>query len=248
MKDYGLGRAAEGRESGLSRSARSVAGWLAGAVVAGGVILGAYAVQDAQGAQTALGTSPGAVALNPASGPVNSMPQWSTTTGCPAGFQGSAVFRAVRPNGTTFSISMAADKVTAPFSGTLQGPITEIQSVAGVPDGGWQEFVVICFSGDSLTGSSHPDMDTFIAYSANGTYTSSAVAPTTPADPSSPSSADGTGAGSGASGASGTGSGSSSSPGVTPSPSMTLITPDPTSSPSTAQLASPLKSDFAVTG
>jgi hypothetical protein len=228
-----------------------MAGWLAGAVVAGGVILGAYAAQDAQGAQTALGTSPGAVALNPASGSVNSTPKWSTTTGCPTGFQGSAVFRAVRPNGTTFSISMAADKVTAPFSGTLQGPITEIQSVADVPDGGWQEFVVICFSGDSLTGSSHPDMDTFITYSANGTYTSSAVAPTTPADPSS-SSAGGTGAGSGASGTSGTsgtGSGSSSSSSnVTPSPSMTLITPDPTSSPSTAQSASPLKSDFAVTG
>jgi hypothetical protein len=227
-----------------------MAGWLAGAVVAGGMLLGVYAAQDAQGAQTALGTSPGAVALKPASGPINSTPTWSTTTACPAGFQGSAVFRAVRANGTTFSISMAVAKVTAPFSGTLQGPITEIQSVADVPDGGSQEFVVICFSGDSLTGTSRPDMDIFITYSANGTYTTSDVAPTASAGSS--SSTSGTGAGSGASGTSGTsgtdpGSGASSSS-VSPSPSMTLITPSSTASPSTAKSPSPLNSNFAVTG
>jgi hypothetical protein len=225
-----------------------MAGWFAGAVVVGGVLLGGYAAQDAQGAQSALGTNPGAVALKPASGSTNSTPTWSTTTGCPAGFQGSAVFRAVRADGTTFSISMAADKVTAAFSGTLQGPILEIQSVAGVPNGGSQELAVICFSGDSLTGSSRADMDTFITYSANGaSYTSSAVAPTASADPSSQS-ATGTSAGSGTSGTSGTGSGSGSSSSVSPSPSMTLITPSSTSLPSTARTPSPLKSNFAVTG
>jgi hypothetical protein len=225
-----------------------MAGWLAGVVVAGGVLLGGYAVQDAQGAQTALGTDPGAVALNPASGSVSGTPTWSTSTACPAGYQGSAVFRAVRSDGTTFSISPAADKVTAPFSGTLQGPITEIQSVAGVPKGGSQEFVVICFSGDSLTGTSHPDMDTFITYLGNGTsYTTSSVAPATLSDSQS-SSASGTGSGGAGSGGSGTGTGSGSSSSVTPSPSTTLITPSITSSPSPARSPSPLKSTFAVTG
>jgi hypothetical protein len=231
----------------LSRNARSMAGWFAGAVVAGGVLLGAYAAQNAQGAQAALGTAPGAVALNPASGAIDSTPTWSTTTGCPAGFQGSAVFRAVRPNGTTFSISMATDKVTAAFSGTLQGPITEIQTVAGVPDGGSQELVVVCFSGASLTGTSRPDMDTFITYSANGSsYTSSAVAPTATADAQSTSNSGTTGSGSGS--GSVAGSGSRSSPSVSPSPSTTLITVSPTSSPTPAGSASPLKSNFAVTG
>jgi hypothetical protein len=225
-----------------------MAGWLAGVVVAGGVLLGGYAVQDAQGAQTALGTDPGAVALNPASGSVSGTPTWSTSTACPAGYQGSAVFRAVRSDGTTFSISPAADKVTAPFSGTLQGPITEIQSVAGVPKGGSQEFVVICFSGDSLTGTSHPDMDTFITYLGNGTsYTTSSVAPATLSDSQS-SSTGGTGSGGTGSGGSGTGTASGSSSSVTPSPSTTLITPSITSSPSPARSPSPLKSTFAVTG
>jgi hypothetical protein len=225
-----------------------MAGWFAGAVVVGGVLLGGYAAQDAQGAQSALGTNQGAVALKPASGSTNSTPTWSTTTGCPAGFQGSAVFRAVRADGTTFSISMAADKVTAAFSGTLQGPILEIQSVAGVPNGGSQELAVICFSGDSLTGSSRADMDTFITYSANGTsYTTSSVAPAAPTDSQSPSTS-GTGSGGTGSGGSGTGTGSGSSSSVTPSPSVTLITQGTTSLPSPGSTPSPLKSTLAVTG
>jgi hypothetical protein len=225
-----------------------MAGWLAGVVAVGGVMLGVYATQDAQGAQTALGTDPGAVALNPASGSLSGTPVWSTNTACPAGYQGSAVFRAVRSDGSTFSISPAVDKVNAPFSGTLQGPITEIQSVAGVPKGGSQEFVVICFSGDSLTGTEHPDMDTFITYSANGTsYTTSSVAPAAPTDSQSPSTS-GTGSGGTGSGGSGTGTGSGSSSSVTPSPSVTLITQGTTSLPSPGSTPSPLKSTLAVTG
>ena len=119
-------------------------------------------------------TGTATVALNPASGPEGSSPTWSTTTGCPTGFQGSAVFRAVLASGQTFSISGATNTVTAPFRGTLELPVSEIQTVARVPNGGTMEFAVICFSGESLTGTSHREMDTFITFSADGkTYTTS---------------------------------------------------------------------------
>ena len=119
-------------------------------------------------------TGTATVALNPASGPERSSPAWSTTTACPTGFQGSAVFRAVLASGQTFSISGATNTVTAPFRGTLELPVSEIQTVARVPNGGTMEFAVICFSGESLTGTSHREMDTFITFSADGkTYTTS---------------------------------------------------------------------------
>ena len=149
---------------------------MAGAVVVGGALLGIWAAQAAKAVPAVMGTNPGAVALNPASGPERSSPTWSTTTGCPTGFQGSAVFRAVLASGQTFSISPATNTVTAAFHGTLELPVSEIQTVARVPNGGTMEFVVICFSGASLTGTSHPDMDTFITFSADGkTYTTSST-------------------------------------------------------------------------
>jgi hypothetical protein len=234
-----------------SRNVRSMAGLSAGAVMVGGVLLGLWAVQGAQGAQAALGTDPGGVALSPASGAVSGTPTWSTNTACPSGFRGSAVFRAVKPDGTTFSISAATNEVTAPFHGTLQGPISEIKSVAGVANGGSQEFVVVCFSGDSLTGTSHPDMDTFITYSANGTsYTTSSVAPTSTAGaPSSSSSGTGSGSHPSSSSAdSSTSTSGSSSSDTTPSPSTTVVTSSPSATGSPAASPSPVNSNLAVTG
>jgi hypothetical protein len=237
----------------VSRNARSMVGWLAGAVVVGGTLLGVYAAQGAQAAQAALGTDPGGVALSPASGSESGTPTWSTNTACPAGFQGSAILRAVKPDGTTFSVSGATNSVTAPFHGTLLGNIAEIQHLDSVGNGSTQELVVICFSGDSLTGTSHPDMDMYITYSAAGTsYTSSGTGTASFTDPTSSATS---GTGSGSSSGSGSGSSSSSSSGsrssssVTPSPSTTLVTPGSTSSPSSApQSPSALKSSFAVTG
>jgi hypothetical protein len=152
----------------LSRNARSMAGWLAGAVVVGGTLLGVYAAQGAQAAQAALGTDPGGVALSPASGSESSTPTWSTNAACPSGFQGSAILRAVKPDGTTFSISGATNSVTAPFHGTLLGDIAEIQDLDDVGGGSTQELVVICFSGDSLTGTSRQEMSLFVTYSSDG--------------------------------------------------------------------------------
>jgi hypothetical protein len=137
------------------------------AVVVGlaGGMLGGF---GAAAAQAAVGSDPGHVSLSPASGPTSGTPTWATDEACHTGFQGSAVFRIVEPSGGTFSISGGVASVTAPFSGTLQDPISVIQQVAGVPNGGTAELVVYCFSGASLTGTSDPEMSTFITFSADG--------------------------------------------------------------------------------
>ena len=144
------------------------------AVVLGlaGGMLGGF---GAAAAQAAVGSEPGDVTLNPASGPTSGTPTWSTTVGCNTGFQGSAVFRIVEPSGGTFSISGAVASPTAPITNaTLQDPISLIQQVAGVPNGGTAELVVYCFSGASLTGTSDPEMSTFLTFSADGsTYSTS---------------------------------------------------------------------------
>ena len=213
---------------------RRLMGWsLAGTAAAGGALLAVYA---ASAAQASMGTMPGAVTLNPASGATSGRPSWSTSTACPAGFRGSAVFREVHADGTTTnSISQATNTVAASFSGTLQAPISLIKSLGGIPNGGTQELVVICFSGPSLTGTSHPEMSTFITYSANGaSYTSSGQASTSASNPSSPSPS-----------GSGPGSRSSSSGPAPTAQSGSPVSPGPASP---APSPSPVNSDFAVTG
>jgi len=135
------------------------------------VLLGACSSQSSGS------SNPAAVQLDPASGPTSSTPTWSTATACVTGFQGSAVFREVHRDGvSTNSISSATYGVTAPFSGKLQAPISAIQAAGGIPNGGTQKLVVICFSGRALTGTSHRQMDVFISYSADGkTYTTSST-------------------------------------------------------------------------
>jgi len=137
---------------------------VAGATV-GGMLLGAGAAQAAT-----VGKNPGAVQLSATSGATSAKPTWSTTIACASGFQGSAVFREVHSDGTTTNtISPTVTSVTAPFSGTLQATIAQIQTAGGIANGGTQELVVICFSGPSLTGNSDPEMDIAIHYSADGT-------------------------------------------------------------------------------
>jgi hypothetical protein len=155
----------------------------AGAAV-GGMLLGAGcstaapAGQNAAADATATAAAGSGVSMSPASGSTNSTPAWSTTTACASGFQGSGIFRAINSAGHTYSISGATNSVTAPFRGTLLANIAEIQDFGNIPDGGTQELVVICFSGDSLTGSPHEEMTMFITYSADGsTYTTSATRP-----------------------------------------------------------------------
>ena len=126
-------------------------------------------------ASAQVGTNLGAVALNPATGPTSGTPTWSTTVGCNAGFQGSAVFRIEEPGGGTFNISAVTNSVTAPFSGTLQDTIGNIATLLppGIPNGGTAELVVYCYSGASLTGTLDPEMDIYLHISADGTTYSS---------------------------------------------------------------------------
>ncbi len=147
--------------------------WSAGVVVIGA----GCGLLSACTASAAQSNSSAAVALNPSSGPVNSTPTWSTSTACPSGFQGSAVFRELHSDRTTTnSISPAVNGTAAPFHGTLQASIAQIQAVSGVPKGGTQKLFIICFSGPSLTGKSEREMTEYITYSADGTrYTTSST-------------------------------------------------------------------------
>jgi Bacterial Ig-like domain (group 3) len=155
------------------------AGWLGrvaltlgvACAIAGGVPLGAGP------ARAAVGKNLGAVSLNSVEGPTSVTPTWFTGTACPAGFQGSAVFSEVHSDGTTTSsISAPVNSVTAPFSGTLLASIAQVQAGGGIPDGGTQELVVICFSGPDLTGNSDPEMYLYVFYSPDGsTYLTSTV-------------------------------------------------------------------------
>lgn len=118
------------------------------------------------------------VQLNPASGPTNSTPTWSTPDACPSGYQGSAVFSEAHADGSFTTIAPVVNGTNIPFKGTLLGTIALIKSVGGIPNGGTQELFVQCTSGPGGTGNTTNYMKTFVTYSADGTsYTSSSIAP-----------------------------------------------------------------------
>src|SRR5215831_15304360 len=69
-----------------------------------------------------LGSQPGNLILNPASGASTLTPSFSTTTACPAGFQSTANLDVAANDGTNQGVLTAALPSTvigAPFSGTL---------------------------------------------------------------------------------------------------------------------------------
>lgn len=142
--------------------------------LSGGILVGSAGAALAG----TVGTEPGAVQLVPSTGATSSKPTWTTSVACNPGFQGSAVFREVHADGvTTNTISPVVNGTSAPFSGTLQAAMTTIQSLGGIATGGTQELVVICFSGASTTGTSDPEMDIFVTYNADGTYSTSSTQP-----------------------------------------------------------------------
>jgi hypothetical protein len=140
----------------------------------GGMVLGVAAP-----AQAVLGSQPGTLQLTPASGATSTTPTWSTTIGCPVGFQGSAGLEAAASDGTPFGVSSVLNGTGPglgfPFSGTLEASMAGIQSAGGIADGNTtgQEFVVVCFSGLNATGSSVAYQDTFAYYSAGSYLTTS---------------------------------------------------------------------------
>jgi hypothetical protein len=162
-----LGAARVGRPALVPRAA---------AVAAAGVLLtaGCSSAAAGQNAASTSGTASATVALSAASGSTGSTPTWSTSAACPNGYQGSAIFREIHPDGTTNDISPAVTGPATPFHGTLQATIAQIQAAGSVPNGGTQEFVILCFAGQSLTGKYLREMHLFIHYSADGkSYTTS---------------------------------------------------------------------------
>jgi hypothetical protein len=137
-------------------------------MVAGMVLIGAGA---AKAAPVVLGSSLG-LSLTPVSG-ATTLPGKDITyssPACPAGFQGSAVISAVDADGTTYSISVANNNAGTAFSGTLAPGMTmaTIRDNGNAGVGGLQEVVVQCFSGFNGSGTTQDFVDTFIAWSLDG--------------------------------------------------------------------------------
>jgi len=130
----------------------------------------------AAAAQAVTGSGPGQLALNPASGATTLTPTWSTTTACPAAFQTSAELYELNTDGSIGSIiSPTLANVTAPFSGTLLGPVGKLISLAtNVKNGGTSKWVVGCFAGRAGTGNRTYVQSDNVTISADGkSYTSS---------------------------------------------------------------------------
>jgi hypothetical protein len=152
-----------------------------GAVVLGVVGLAAgAAVGSAGSALAGVGTGPGQLTLNPASGATTLTPTWSTSTGCPSGFQGSAEMADFTATGTLISrISpVVSSGLTAGFSGTLDFSMQTLASTGGFASGGTVEFSVGCWTGSGGTGTVQYTQSTFVTIpTGGGTFTTSGTGP-----------------------------------------------------------------------
>ena len=135
----------------------------AGTLVAGAALLGA-----AQ-ANAAVGTQPGALQITPTSGPTTTAMNYSTTTACPAGNQGSAVVRIVDPGtGATANASTVNNSVATPFSGAMNATFAQLAGVFADIVGNTSEMAVFCFPSPSAVGTPIAVQDTFVTIDAAG--------------------------------------------------------------------------------
>jgi hypothetical protein len=136
-----------------------------------------------------VGSNPGALQFTPASGPLSTVPTWSTTTACPAGFN-FATLQFVAADSTP-----AAPDISTIGAQTLSGtaPVTNgqlvagttvaaLESLGGYATGQTAEAVVLCSSGQGGTGSTTFNQDEFITFNAT-TYSTSATPPAGPVTP-----------------------------------------------------------------
>jgi hypothetical protein len=159
-----------------------------GAVILGvaGLTAGA-AVMTAGSALAGVGSQPGNLSLSAATGALNTTPTWSTTDGCPTGFQGSAQLAEFDTNGNLISrISPTVASVTTAFSGTLDGNVGALMAtVNGSGQGGitasnpgTEEWAVGCWTLAGATGSVEYTQSLFISIAAGATtYTTSSTGP-----------------------------------------------------------------------
>jgi hypothetical protein len=133
-------------------------------MIAGAGLLTAGLGQAATG-PSRVGTDPtiGTVILSPTSGTSATTTTWTTTDGCPTGFQSSAVLEEVNLNstGTAISSPMTFTAVSGPFNLTGSNPVTSQPLIEDVPDllsaanvnpGGSTEWVLKCSSVPSGLG------------------------------------------------------------------------------------------------
>jgi hypothetical protein len=157
---------------------------------------------SAELALAANGSQPGGLSFSPVHGPTTLKPTWSTTQGCPPGYQGSAEMSEFNRNGTLASrISPVVNGgVTTAFRGTLDGNIGAVLRVTDITKGGTVKFAVGCYSLIGGTGSVKFVFSALLTLSPAGTsYTTKSLATGQQAP------AYGTGAGASAASASGTG-------------------------------------------
>jgi hypothetical protein len=127
------------------------------------------------------GSQPGNLTLSPASGSSSVTPTFSTSTGCPAGFQANATVAVMADDGTEQQVSgpVIGPNTPNPFSGTLLGSMGDVLAAAG-PAGETYELVVDCHATPGTRG--QLVQSTFVTYSADGnSWTSSATVPSGPA-------------------------------------------------------------------
>jgi hypothetical protein len=116
--------------------------------------------------------------LNPASGAATLAPPTWSSSACPTGFQTSAVLFELNTDGSVGSaISSTVYNVTAPFTGTLDGPVKQLITLGSdVKPGGTSTWVVGCFAGPGGTGAQKLVQQVSVHLSADGlSYTSSAT-------------------------------------------------------------------------
>jgi hypothetical protein len=155
-----------------------------GAVVLGIVGLAATTGLLVAGSAVAgVGAQPGDLVLSASTGALTTTPTWSTTTGCPSGFQVSAEMSEFSSTGVFETlISPVVDiGLTGEFSGTLDGNVGALLNFAGVnaTTPGTVEWVIGCYAGEGGTGSVEYEMSTFVSVASGATtYTTSSTGPT----------------------------------------------------------------------
>ena len=137
--------------------------WLVGASVA-------VTVPAAGAGQATVVISVGQLIINPASGPVSTVPTWSTLTACPSGFQTSAVLHDLINGLPGPAISPVVTNVTSPFSGTLLPGVTmgSVLAAENVTPAASVEWIVGCFAGPNGTGNGNFVQATFVTLSVDG--------------------------------------------------------------------------------
>lgn len=144
------------------------------AVVAGvtGLTAGAGLI-SAGSALASNGSQPGNLILHPAAGATTLTPTWSTTTGCPVGYQNSAQVSAFHANGTfasRISFVVGEGNLTRPFGGQLDFKMALLLRFGSkVTKGQGSEWAVGCYTGAGGTGRVKWVQSTVVTLSSTGT-------------------------------------------------------------------------------